>query len=314
MRARSFPRASSPARTLLSLLPPTADLQRPCRASQTTLRKPPSRPRSATSGTPRSQQPRPTSSPANGSALRPTTTWCSCPGSASTLFEPLQSPVRADPVPPRSSQRFPFSSRRLLASSSAWQTLLPCSTTGQQPRDGPVSTLAQEADVVAPAEHDLPEVLLDESGETLSYLLHFLEPAPAQARPLSFPRDWELMCALDRYSVRLLHDAVTSREGRADALALAGLARHRPDAGCVLVRLDLPLILRAMSSCEPNEGELITPLRRRAGSNTFRPPSLRRPSSSRRSSRSSISSATSPMRRASAARQIRRRARSSRKG
>ncbi|GAA5851565.1 hypothetical protein JCM9279_006899 [Rhodotorula babjevae] len=99
------------------------------------------------------------------------------------------------------SQRFPFSSRRLLASSSAWQTLLPTPITVQHAPGSSSFDVAQALGVTAPAEQDLPEVVLDESGETVTYLLHVLEPAPAQARPLSFPRDWELMRALERYSV-----------------------------------------------------------------------------------------------------------------
>ncbi|KPV78695.1 uncharacterized protein RHOBADRAFT_41238 [Rhodotorula graminis WP1] len=95
------------------------------------------------------------------------------------------------------SQRFPFSSRLLLASSSAWQTILPPLAVVQQ---GSTTSLP-DARCAKPVVQELPEVHLDESADTLSYLLHFLEPAPAQARPLSFPRDWELMRALERYSV-----------------------------------------------------------------------------------------------------------------
>ncbi|GAA5939909.1 hypothetical protein JCM3775_007145 [Rhodotorula graminis] len=95
------------------------------------------------------------------------------------------------------SQRFPSSSRLLLASSSAWQTILPPLAVAQHAS----ATSLPDAECAKPVVQELPEVHLDESADTLSYLLHFLEPAPAQARPLSFPRDWELMRALERYSV-----------------------------------------------------------------------------------------------------------------
>ncbi|BGP36928.1 hypothetical protein JCM10449v2_000830 [Rhodotorula kratochvilovae] len=99
-----------------------------------------------------------------------------------------------------SDQRFPFSSRLLLASSPIWQTLLPASLQGlpaPQPDVSPSDTPS-----ASPAPPALPEVPLPESAATVDYLLQFLEPAPAQSRELEFPRDWELMKALERYSVR----------------------------------------------------------------------------------------------------------------
>ncbi|TNY21728.1 hypothetical protein DMC30DRAFT_186274 [Rhodotorula diobovata] len=170
-------------------------------------------------------------------------------------------------------QRFPFSSRLLLASSPRWQALLPS-----------LSPLLPPADPPAPVTRPLPEVAHPESGETLAYLLHFLEPAPAHTRALSFPRDWELMRALERYSVRGFIVVVVSVRG--------GLKPGR----MTHTGADLAHFVAPRSS-----GAELTRCTLRLASTRSRPHSSRQPSPSRSSSCSPPSSGTSPARRAGAA-------------
>ncbi|GAA5890929.1 hypothetical protein JCM6882_008859 [Rhodosporidiobolus microsporus] len=107
--------------------------------------------------------------------------------------------------------RFPFSSRALSASSPIWDTLLPSSSsfpTSDIPgRASPSPSLSG----TTPAPADLPEVHLPESAACLAFVLRFLEHAPVGGmREVEFPRDWEVVRALDRYSIWRGVDAFTT--------------------------------------------------------------------------------------------------------
>ncbi|GAA6043143.1 hypothetical protein JCM8097_004340 [Rhodosporidiobolus ruineniae] len=110
-------------------------------------------------------------------------------------------------------QRFPFSTRLLLASSPIWADLLPPPTASLPPYPRPASpspstATSSTADGVDPS---LPEVRLPESAACLAFVLRFLEPVPlGSVREAEFPRDWETVRALDRYSIWRGIDAFTS--------------------------------------------------------------------------------------------------------
>ncbi|GAA5831394.1 hypothetical protein JCM11251_004010 [Rhodosporidiobolus azoricus] len=112
-------------------------------------------------------------------------------------------------------QRFPFSSRSLSASSPIWDTLLPTTFSSSSLSDFPrpaspsPSLSGASTSSATPAQADLPEVELPETGACLAFVLRYLEPGPVPQRELEFPRDWEVVRALDRYSIWRGVDAFT---------------------------------------------------------------------------------------------------------
>ncbi|GAA5887562.1 hypothetical protein JCM5296_002619 [Sporobolomyces johnsonii] len=95
--------------------------------------------------------------------------------------------------------RFPSHTRALFASSPIFEDLLvpsPSSSTSASPSSSKFPSPT------------LPEATLPETAETLAYILPFLYPTPVQPRALEFPRDWEVVKALDKYQVWRGIDAV----------------------------------------------------------------------------------------------------------
>ncbi|GAA5853454.1 hypothetical protein JCM8547_002463 [Rhodosporidiobolus lusitaniae] len=135
-------------------------------------------------------------------------------------------------------RRFPFSSRQLLASSPTWSTLLPSSLPllplaeqlSVRPASPSPSVATSHSATPAPEQQEpdgRPEVLLPESGECLEYVLAFMRHAPVAQREVEFPRDWETVRALDRYSIWRGIDTFTSYFAQTPDLTLLPTSRPR---------------------------------------------------------------------------------------
>lgn len=89
-------------------------------------------------------------------------------------------PADPAPPPPRSGVKHRVHRANLLSASKVWRDLFEIGSAGEE----------------------VPEITMDEDNKTLEWLLQFLYPEPVTLPAPKLPRDWPLVCALDKFEVR----------------------------------------------------------------------------------------------------------------